>query len=624
MRLRRLVGTQWVASPRPPPAAEIAALLVLGTLLTSLRWLELQGCWGDPARWILEAYRASRGEVMYRDFMWPYLPLPLWVAGAVIRLFGRSFQSLQVFVSVLSMTIVLLSHRLARLYLTRRWAFVAALFVLLIGGGERLAFALFSLKIYTPAILTGTIGLLLVLDAGIRIARADRIRSGHAISLSVGSMVSLLSKLEFAFAAILATAVLAAWLLAHRRERAPGEASRVSVMLVGASAPTLIVYTGIAWRVGLTQLIEGVTAYGITSLVCPWWPTGLAVLLLVMAGLQGLAVMLFLSHWGPRPVRLRWTFLVAVCALVLTGALLPGILEEWNRGRVLPLWEQILQYALSPATWRLATLWAFLTTGVWLLVRRRAGSGWDRATLEVILWMAAVVGSAARGFFGGAVGKGRVPEVPGATYAVLGVLVIVGVCYAAGEGWQGTITRSALSRLAASVAAAMLLCRASISLGKEVALPHQAVDTPIGTIRLFEAKTCRDVLHFLQGHLSANESFGDVAYGGLLHFALGRTVPNLTTMYVYYMPSEANRRADRLSFDSAPPRFVIAGTGSTLGTRIGVCEPVRCEFPALRWKTDRMACSPSEVHPLIQSILDDYEPIATFDGTTVMRRANRD
>lgn len=58
------------------------AILGLCCAAANVRWLKIDSLiWGDPARWLLEAYRVSAGDIPYRDFTWVYSPFSLFLFG---------------------------------------------------------------------------------------------------------------------------------------------------------------------------------------------------------------------------------------------------------------------------------------------------------------------------------------------------------------------------------------------------------------------------------------------------------------------------------------------------------------------------------------------------------------
>ena len=148
------------------------------------------------------------GELPYRDFTWQYPPLSIFVLGGAFRLFGATFATAQVVIDLLSSLLVFCVWQFARRLLSRGPAFAIVLLFAAVGGAQcAYAFPLFSLTIYTPAILTGSIGVLLACTALVDLVRMGRLRVGGWIQLALGSLLALLSKPECAI--VIAAAAIA-------------------------------------------------------------------------------------------------------------------------------------------------------------------------------------------------------------------------------------------------------------------------------------------------------------------------------------------------------------------------------------------------------------------------------
>src|SRR5512139_962977 len=83
-------------------------------LFMVLRWGKLDSLWGDPARWLFEAYRSASGETLYRDFAWQFPPLALLLLSGAFRLLGSTFEVAQLVLNALSLIAVLLMWAVAR------------------------------------------------------------------------------------------------------------------------------------------------------------------------------------------------------------------------------------------------------------------------------------------------------------------------------------------------------------------------------------------------------------------------------------------------------------------------------------------------------------------------------
>src|SRR5512139_1064792 len=184
-------------------------------LFMVLHWSKLDSLWGDPARWLFEAYRSANGEVLYRDFAWQFPPLSLLLMSGAFRLFGSTFEVAQLVLNVLSLIVVLLVWVVARQIMSARLALavtIASVIAIALGGGPDFRF--FSLQLYTPAQLTGLIGTLLLAWSLIASVQDGALTTGRWLALSLGSSIGLLSKPEYAAANV---AALIAFILADAR-----------------------------------------------------------------------------------------------------------------------------------------------------------------------------------------------------------------------------------------------------------------------------------------------------------------------------------------------------------------------------------------------------------------------
>src|SRR5215472_11400720 len=69
------------------PDLALALTLAIATVHIALVWGQTT-LLGDGGRWRDEVERFVRGEVLYRDFVWPFPPMALWVLGWIQRSLG--------------------------------------------------------------------------------------------------------------------------------------------------------------------------------------------------------------------------------------------------------------------------------------------------------------------------------------------------------------------------------------------------------------------------------------------------------------------------------------------------------------------------------------------------------
>src|SRR5512139_2043768 len=98
----------------PSAWLSLALITAICALFMVVRWGKLDSLWGDPARWLFEAYRSASGETLYRDFAWQFPPLSLLLLSGAFRLLGGTFGAAQVVLDALSLIAVLLLWVVAR------------------------------------------------------------------------------------------------------------------------------------------------------------------------------------------------------------------------------------------------------------------------------------------------------------------------------------------------------------------------------------------------------------------------------------------------------------------------------------------------------------------------------
>src|SRR5260370_41492253 len=103
-----------------------------------------------------------------RDFSGQYAPMSIFVVGWCLRLFGVSFTVVQVLVNVLSLAVVLLCHVITRMLLPRSLHLVTTVLFVGVCAANVTKYSLFSVLGYTPAILPGTAGVLMLVIGMLR------------------------------------------------------------------------------------------------------------------------------------------------------------------------------------------------------------------------------------------------------------------------------------------------------------------------------------------------------------------------------------------------------------------------------------------------------------------------
>src|SRR5437660_585875 len=96
----------------------------------------------DPAWWLNEYARYARGELLYRDFYWPYGPLSADIFAWTMRLFGVRFTVAQAVVDLLSLVVIVLVYRIARRLVPAPLSQLIAIWLIAVGITARTFFSL--------------------------------------------------------------------------------------------------------------------------------------------------------------------------------------------------------------------------------------------------------------------------------------------------------------------------------------------------------------------------------------------------------------------------------------------------------------------------------------------------
>jgi hypothetical protein len=608
-----------------------ALLLALCSLFIALRWGKLNSLWGDPARWLFEAYRAAQGETLYRDFAWQFPPLSLLLMSGAFRLLGSTFETAQIVLNGLSVIVVLLLWAVARRILSAGLALattLAGVIAIATGGGPD--FRLFSLQLYTPAQLTGLIGTLLLLWSMIAALQSGRLTTRGWIALSLGSTIGLLSKPEYAAACV---GGLIVFVLVEARtwffNKSIGSWLRHMLpVLIAGLLPAAIGYLVVGGIVGFDNLMAGVTGYGAAALICPWWPTGLGLLGALFAVGQGVLFIALLSLARFNVLRRKYGRRYFAVWLAATGGLLLMMLyvPAWLRlnNFRLTTWQDVLGFVTTLGVVLLPVMW--FSIGVWFgLAGRYAQSFFKRQAFPFTaswLWVLITIGVvlSARGLFGDSHSITTMVSV-----AAMPVWLIVGPYgllrilqqFKTDEADQG---RALWSKVVLAVVVGYAGLRLIYGLSDEARTSYTTLNTPAGTVQLMD-QTSVTIYDYVVRHTAADEPFLDVAYGGGINFALRRSSPTFSTQWWYLLPPQKYVDQDMAQFLQHPPSLVIANELSDYGASFGVNSPTRCPFPRLVWRPDEAAYDPARRFAVLDFIQVHYQPVFEKNGGLVLQPA---
>ena len=600
--------------PRSIPLKRLAgpvALLVLCLFFSALRWLKMESFWGDAPRWIFEAWRTAEGEVPYRDFAWQYPPLALLLFGAALHIFGNTFAVIQIVIDLVSTAVVLAEWRIANRLLSPGLALAVVAALTCAGAGNTGNFALFSLRLYTPAILLGMLGLLLTLDTLCIFLQSRSLAPRELFWLGVGSTIALLSKPEFIIGTLGALAAVA--LIQFQQTRQGDRCfsvwlQRQIVIFAIAFLPALLIYAGYGWRAGLTNLIAGVGGYGMAFLVCPWWPTGLGILGAAVALLQAGLVLSVVRAFSRSEKLSRFPRAVlaasAVLAIPASALYLPYCVRE------LPVFaggltaQKIVSFYLSAGTVLMPVMWSSILLWVALAIRVIRGKLLpDDATLLFVLASAAIMMSF-RTLFSGTLNQ--ISLVTVAAYPVWFLLVPPLIQ----RSLQGPV-KYPLRRASAPVVLLLVgygVLRFGAAVVSEPPSHYTAVQTGAGMVHLLDRGTSPAVYRYVLEHTSDRDTVLDVAYGGVVNFMAHRRSPIYSTQFSALAPAQRYLALDLARISAHPPTLVIASDMADFGATYGMCVETGCMFPELVWRPTRLACEVGKTFPVLDFIKMHYTP----------------
>jgi len=621
-------------------ASHGALLLVLPCVAWSAwHWLRLNNLlYGDHLRWMFEARRAATGELIYRDFASMYPPLGILVYGATYRCFGATFAVTNGLTDLLSTLTVLVTWRLGVRLLDARLALAVAVVFTFLGATNAGTFALFSLNLYTPAILLGAIGMALTIIGALDLVTDDS-KLLPKILLVVGTTIALLSKLEQGAAACVTIAVLALCKLPPQRtiQTTARWLGGYLKLGVAAVAPAAVTYAVLARAVGTDNLLAGLSGYGIPARICPLWPNGLGLLGAISAlGLAAATIALLSVLYTPAAQRLRLRTLVCGALAAIGGVswayhLRFALVDFRSSQQTLSGFRLFASYCLSMSGFLSPFMWSGIVLLLVLIVRmlrsmRAGGVSNQDASLLLVLVPFAVLAS--RGMFGSMFGNVTAVHqaaysllIPFAAYLLLYAQQLVDAVSSPNGGFRVPALPSLWARpsgrgwvLLAVVGAGFTLPRVVKELGQASA---PVLDTLAGRVYLADAAS-RAAFDYVSSHSRPTDRILELPNGGGLSFALGRLPATYSTQFIGLLPSQRLMHVDAELVRAHPPALVLTFDNPNLGVMFGLCAPVECAFPRLVWRSDHRACDPDQRFEAVEFVRANYEPRAHFGPFVVL------
>ena len=288
-------------------------------------WGFIEFVWGDTGRWLHEVDRAINGEVVYRDFYWPFPPLAIWVLAALGKVLGNTLHVIWFATSSIYVLVMLASFYLVTALLQRQLVFPTVLSVFLLGTSYgSLAGTSLPMGSYTPAAPLGFLFLVLTILCMVRLLRSPAAMPAAAVGFFAG--LCILTKQDFWIPAVYVSGISASltW-VGHRR------GSMLAVLVVASFAAT--VFAGalaVAASSSWVTVMEIPGGFGIAAefigRVYPSWRR--VTTELVAASALGSAAVLLLSPLRTNPKGRRWLLALLACAAVLSFVYLYVTVEQ--------------------------------------------------------------------------------------------------------------------------------------------------------------------------------------------------------------------------------------------------------------------------------------------------------
>lgn len=610
--VRRVLAAQW----RLRNGVAMCVVVTACAVASAATWGRFSGLTGgDPVRWLFEASRFAGGEVPYRDFMWMYPPLAVYLFGWTFSVFGSTFAVAHVLVCVISTLITIVTYAAAREMYGATIAAVVSVALVLFGVSTFGVFNLFSLDIYSPAVLAGSLGVMLCVLALVRSRRSGGFLTA-GISVA-GFAVASLSKQEAAVGAIV---LVAATALSRGRDRQSTPRHCAMVVARGTGLSLIgpaTVYVLLATQSGWENLLAGVSGYGVAAGFCPWWPTGAGVSGALAAAGFGAAVAAALAFGFRMISRER---LVLISPLLFFGLglwclMLPMNVGSWqmNFSTRLDIARAVsfhftLNGLLLPVQWTGAALLPTMVTRVCGRLRAQSSAALPR-DFELLVIVISGLGISSRGLF--SYFFGHLPWVSPTAYPLFLLAAPAVVCRFTLLLPTARVSGYRFRRMAGVVAIALLAvagCRAMWSGARAFREEAECIVTPAGSVWVFDGGRSARLVAAVQNRVRDDSSILEIPWGGGMNFCLGRSSPAFSTQFYGLKPSDEVLERDLDAVRRHPPSLVIVSNGYRFGAVNGIRGQSGCCFPALRWVSG-VETSDDRAFPVVSWIEDNYRPV---------------
>jgi hypothetical protein len=272
----------------------------------------------------------------------------------------------------------------------------------------------------------------------------------------------------------------------------------------------------------------------------------------------------------------------------------------------------LASFFLSTGTVLLPVMWSSIVLWFALALRIARGREISREDGVLLLLSTSAVIMSARSLFGGTLSQLTLVTV--AAYPIWFILAPWLI-----QRFLDGANFNPLPHASLSVVALVLVyCLLRFGVALAAARPYDAaLETSAGRVRLLDRRTSGDIYRYVVEHTTSSDPVLDIAYGGAVNFAGRRASPIYSTQFSALAPAQQYLDLDLSRVRSNPPKLIIAENKPDFGATYGLCAETGCMFPALVWRSTRLACEPGRNFPVLDYIRNNYAPIVRFGDKTI-------
>ncbi|MBU0494838.1 MAG: glycosyltransferase family 39 protein [Chloroflexi bacterium] len=550
----------------------VLVLLSLSALYVWLTWIRVYP-FTDPGWYMQVTARTVAGDVLYRDIVWDYGPLPVYVLGLLYRLLGVNVILLPLLQQALAVLACLLTYRAARSLLSAPLALLStgAVFVgsWLTGGGY-----VSYIQAYTGALPLGAVlGLVLVVSL-ISYLQGRRARWLVVAGLATGG--ACLTKLEFALACAGTGLLLLSWIVIfpaslgacrHQVTRRRQAVRELVIYVVSAAIPIGIGYGVSIYQAGWSHVWAGLSGYDFAPIILqttpPWGRLHSWVYIFSGLGLHLLGGLVLAAILAPTRVRKNCRPVVLLAILGVFMVLVPwyvlAVLKPEIWSAISTTSRLMLVATAVHIAWAPVALWAlalFVVLGTRLARANQQRQALDWAEMSVVVLLAYSILVSARFYF---------YPTNGITFQQTDMLFPVLIFTATGLlprvlDRYGNI--DVPSSLLMMIVAGLLLIYGTVGLGLDVVqLARQNVElvTPRGVVRIGTGDQARaETLSHIMTQTEPADFIVVLSFDPGFYFLSGRRNPLRQDMIIAGIgssPADAREMVERM--ETHRPRLVI-------------------------------------------------------------------